>query len=43
LENARNWLIIGVWTGARAGDLLNLLTKKSIIILLNMLHKTDQK
>lgn len=24
LENARNWLIIGVWTGARGGDLLNL-------------------
>lgn len=24
LNNARNWLIIGVWTGARAGDLINL-------------------
>ena len=24
LDNARNWLIIGVWTGARVGDLLNL-------------------
>ncbi|MEH6745803.1 MAG: phage integrase SAM-like domain-containing protein [Maribacter arcticus] len=23
LENARNWLIIGVWTGARVSDLLN--------------------
>lgn len=23
LENARNWLIIGIWTGARASDLLN--------------------
>lgn len=23
LDNARNWLIIGVWTGARVGDLLN--------------------
>lgn len=28
LENARNWLIIGVWTGARAGDLLNFTDKK---------------
>lgn len=24
LDNARNWLIIGVWTGARVSDLLNL-------------------
>ncbi|MDC6355556.1 MULTISPECIES: tyrosine-type recombinase/integrase [unclassified Robiginitalea] len=24
LDNARDWLIIGVWTGARAGDLLSL-------------------
>lgn len=24
LDNARNWLLIGVWTGARAGDLLKL-------------------
>ncbi|QKJ62305.1 phage integrase SAM-like domain-containing protein [Flavobacterium sp. M31R6] len=28
LDNARNWLIIGVWTGARAGDLLNFTDKK---------------
>jgi integrase len=29
LENAKNWLIIGVWTGARVSDLLNF-TKKNI-------------
>lgn len=29
LENAKNWLIIGVWTGARVSDLLNF--KKSNI------------
>jgi len=23
LDNARNWFIIGIWTGARVGDLLN--------------------
>lgn len=27
LENARNWLIIGVWTGARVSDLLNFTNK----------------
>jgi integrase len=27
LNNARDWLIIGVWTGARAGDLLNFSSK----------------
>lgn len=27
LDNARNWLIIGVWTGARVSDLLNFTTK----------------
>ncbi|MEA1785591.1 phage integrase SAM-like domain-containing protein [Arenibacter sp. GZD96] len=27
LNNARNWLIIGVWTGARVSDLLNLTTE----------------
>jgi len=26
LDNARNWLIIGVWTGARVSDLLNFTT-----------------
>ncbi|GGD28834.1 tyrosine-type recombinase/integrase [Flavobacterium orientale] len=29
LENARNWLIIGVWTGARVSDLLKF-TKKNV-------------
>lgn len=29
LENAKKWLIIGVWTGARVSDLLNF-TKKNI-------------
>lgn len=29
LDNARNWLIIGVWTGARVSDLLNF-TKKNV-------------
>ena len=29
LDNARNWLIIGLWTGARVSDLLNF-TKESI-------------
>ncbi|RBP34470.1 site-specific recombinase XerD [Oceanihabitans sediminis] len=29
LNNARNWLIIGVWTGARVSDLLNF-TKENI-------------
>jgi integrase len=29
LENAKNWLIIGVWTGARVSDLTNF-TKKNI-------------
>ena len=29
LENAKNWLIIGVWTGARVSDLLNF-TEKNI-------------
>lgn len=28
LDNARNWLIIGVWTGARSGDLLSFTDKK---------------
>lgn len=27
LDNARNWLIIGVWTGARVSDLLNFTTE----------------
>ena len=27
LDNARNWLIIGVWTGARVSDLLKFTTK----------------
>lgn len=27
LDNARNWLIIGVWTGARVSDLLSFSTK----------------
>lgn len=27
LNNARNWLIVGVWTGARVSDLLNLTSK----------------
>lgn len=26
LQNAKNWLIIGIWTGARASDLLNFTT-----------------
>ena len=44
LDNARNWLIIGVWTGARAGDLLNL-TKKKINseFIEYVAQKTDQK
>ena len=29
LENARDWLIVGLWTGARSGDLLKL-TKNNI-------------
>ncbi|MBP2283863.1 integrase [Flavobacterium sp. CG_23.5] len=44
LDNARNWLIIGVWTGARAGDLLNF-TKKKIKdnFIEYVAQKTDQK
>ena len=44
LDNARNWLIIGVWTGARAGDLLNLTTKKiNSEFIEYVAQKTDQK
>lgn len=30
LENARDWLIIGCWTGCRVGDLMSL-TKKNVV------------
>jgi len=40
LNNARNWLIIGVWTGARASDLLYLSTKN---IHNNYIEYTSQK
>lgn len=44
LDNARNWLIIGVWTGARAGDLLNLTTKKINSEFIEYVsQKTNQK
>jgi len=39
LENARDWLIIGVWTGLRVSDLLSLQKediKKSLIHITNM-------
>lgn len=44
LENARNWLIIGVWTGARASDLLKF-TKDNINngFLEYTAKKTNQK
>lgn len=44
LDNARNWLIIGVWTGARAGDLLNFTDKKiNNNFIEYVAQKTDQK
>lgn len=44
LDNARNWLIIGVWTGARAGDLLNFTEKKiNNNFIEYVAQKTDQK
>lgn len=44
LDNARNWLIIGVWTGARAGDLLSFTDKKINNNFIEYVsQKTDQK
>ena len=44
LDNARNWLIISVWTGARAGDLLNFTNKKINNNFIEYIaQKTDQK
>jgi integrase len=40
LDNARNWLIIGLWSGARVGDLINLTTKN---INNNFIEYTSQK
>lgn len=42
LDNARDWLIIGVWTGLRVSDLL-LLTKKDIVndFIYNVNFKTN--
>lgn len=44
LDNARDWLIIGVWTGARASDLLSF-TKKKINndFIEYVAKKTNQK
>ena len=44
LENAKNWLIIGVWTGARVSDLLRF-TKSNIKngFIEYTAQKTDQK
>jgi integrase len=44
LDNARNWLIIGVWTGARAGDLLNFTNDKINNNFIEYVsQKTEQK
>jgi integrase len=44
LENARDWLIIGVWTGARVSDLLKLTDKNIVNDYIEFVaQKTNQK